>query len=65
VILSQVNFIPRDRSRDVLARDETTRTCCGPLPSWAPKIKTLEKIENIDFNFGNQNEDITIYILKI
>jgi hypothetical protein len=60
VILSQVNFIPRDRSRD-----ETTRTCCGPLPSWAPKIKTLEKIENIDFNFGNQNEDITIYILKI
>jgi hypothetical protein len=35
--------------RDVLARDEPTRTCCGPLPSWAPKIKTLEEIKNIDF----------------
>ena len=22
--------------RDVLAWDEPTRTCCGPLPSWAP-----------------------------
>jgi hypothetical protein len=28
----------------MLARDEPTRTCCGPLPSWAPKIKTLKKI---------------------
>jgi hypothetical protein len=36
----------------VLARDEPTRTCCGPLPSWAPKIKTLEKI---DFHFENQD----------
>ena len=49
--------------RDLPARDEPTRTCCGPLPSWVPKIKILEKIKNIDFNFENQ--DITIYILKI
>jgi hypothetical protein len=41
--------------RDALARDEPTRTCCGPLPSWAPKIKTLELIKNIDFNFENQD----------
>ena len=41
--------------RDVLARDEPTRTCCGPLPSWAPKIKTLEKIKNVDFNFEFQD----------
>jgi hypothetical protein len=25
--------------RDVLARDEPTRTCCGPLPSWPLKLK--------------------------
>jgi hypothetical protein len=37
----------------MLARDEPTRTCCGPLPSWASKIKTLEKIKNVDFNFEN------------
>jgi hypothetical protein len=41
--------------RDVLVRDEPTRTCCEPLPSWTPKIKTLEKIKNIDFNFENQD----------
>jgi hypothetical protein len=35
--------------RDVLAKDEPTRTCCGPLPSWAPKIKTLEKIKKYRF----------------
>jgi hypothetical protein len=40
---------------DMLVRDEPTRTCCGPQPSWAPKIKTLEKIRNIDFNFENQD----------
>ena len=34
-------------------RDEPTRTCCGLLQSWVPKIKTLEKIKNIDFNFEN------------
>jgi hypothetical protein len=28
--------------RDVLARDEPMRTCCGPLPSWTSKIKTFE-----------------------
>ena len=51
-------------ARDVLARDEPTKTArCGPLSSWAPKIKTLEKIKNIDFNF--QDWDITIYIVKI
>jgi hypothetical protein len=31
------------------------RTCCGPQPSSAPKIKTLEKIKSIDFNFENQD----------
>jgi hypothetical protein len=45
----------------VLARDEPTRTRCGPLPSWAPKIETLKKINNIDFNFQNQDQDITNY----
>jgi hypothetical protein len=39
--------------RDMQARDEPTRTCCGPLPSWVSKIKTLEKIKNIDF----ENQD--------
>jgi hypothetical protein len=39
----------------VLARDEPTRTCCGPLPSWAPKIKTLKKIKNMEFKFENQD----------
>ena len=39
----------------MLARDEPTRTCCGSLPSWAPKIKTMQKIKNIDFNFENQD----------
>ena len=55
-------------SRDVLARDEPTRTRCGPLPSWAPKIETLKKINNMDFNFQNQDQDITnynSYIVKI
>jgi hypothetical protein len=51
------------KTRDVLARDEPTRTCCGPLPSWAPKIKTLEKIKNIHFNFENQ--DLRKYYRKI
>jgi hypothetical protein len=37
----------------MLARDEPTRTCCGPLPSCASKIRTLEKIKNVDFNFEN------------
>jgi hypothetical protein len=41
-------------ARDVLARDEPTRTRCGALSSWAPKLKTLEKIKHIDFNFQNQ-----------
>ena len=45
----------------MLARDEPTRTCCRPLPSWAPKIKALEKRIialkhwNIDFNFEYQD----------
>jgi hypothetical protein len=39
----------------VLAREEPTRTCCEPLPSWAPKIKTLEKIKNINFNVENED----------
>jgi hypothetical protein len=26
----------------VLARGEITRTRCGPLPSWDPKIKTFK-----------------------
>jgi hypothetical protein len=30
-----------------------------------PKIKTLEKIKNIDFNFEYQDLGITTYILKI
>jgi hypothetical protein len=37
-------------ARDVLARDEPTGTCCGPLPPL-----TLEKIQIIDFNFENQD----------
>jgi hypothetical protein len=39
-----------------VARDKPTRNCCGPLPSGAPKIKTLEKIKNKDFNFENQDQ---------
>jgi hypothetical protein len=42
-------------AKDELARDEPKRTCCGSLPSWALKIKTLEKIKNIDCNSENQN----------
>jgi hypothetical protein len=34
---------------------ETSAEERGPLPSWVPKIKTLEKIKNIDFNFENQD----------
>jgi hypothetical protein len=36
-------------SRDVLARDEPTRTCCGLLPSSAPKIKTFGKDKKYGF----------------
>ena len=50
-ILLHKNFISY---KFIMARDEPTRTCCGP-PSWAPKIKTLEKIKNIDLNFENQD----------
>ena len=35
--------------RDVLARVETTRTHCGPLPSWAPKIKTFKFFQTLRF----------------
>ena len=35
--------------RDVLARDETTITRCGPLPSWAPKIKTFKFFQTLRF----------------
>ena len=45
----------REPGTMVRARDEPTRTRCGPLPSWAPKITTLEEIKNIDFNFENQD----------
>ena len=45
----------QNQIRDVLVRDEPTRTCCGFLQSWVPKIKILEKIKNIDFNFENQD----------
>ena len=45
----------QNQIRDVLVRDEPTRTCCGLLQSWVPKIKILEKIKYIDFNFENQD----------
>ena len=45
----------QNQIRDVLVRDEPTRTCCGLLQSWVPIIKILEKIKNIDFNFENQD----------
>ena len=35
--------------RDVLARDEPTRTRGGPLPSWTPKIKTLKFFQTLRF----------------
>jgi hypothetical protein len=50
--------------RDVLARDEPTRTWCGPLPSWAPKIKTLEKIKNIDFILKIKTKILQFIFLK-
>ena len=51
------NAIAHSKSdyRDVLAVDEPTRTCCGLLQSWVPKIKILKKIKNIDFKFENQD----------
>jgi hypothetical protein len=34
------------------ARVETTRTRCGPLPSWAPKINTFKKFQTLRFLFS-------------
>ena len=38
-----------DHAGACLARVETTRTRCGPLPSWAPKIKTFKFFQTLRF----------------
>ena len=49
--LPEVYEVLIDNDRNVLARDEPTRTCWGPLPSRAPTIKTLEKFATIFLKF--------------
>jgi hypothetical protein len=39
----------------IVARDDPTRTCCGPCHHGSPKLKHWRKEKNIDFSFENQN----------
>ena len=58
----------QNQIRDVLVRDEPTRTCCGLLQSWVPKIKILEKIKNIRLRYYNlylKNLNLRKYYRKI